>query len=75
MSLGRKVDPGLDIGSLDAHSTPMKKTKAGEWDATHAGFPCGSFSRARHRAMEGMPGPVPDGDNIQVTHQSCPSTR
>ena len=32
--------------------------KRGHVDAYHAGFPCGTFSRLRFRAAQGLPGPV-----------------
>ena len=64
LSLDKKIDDGLDISTLEAHKMLVEEVKDGAWDATHAGFPCGSFSRARHRKMEGMPGPVRDGENI-----------
>ena len=64
LSLDKKKDPSLDIGAPDVHGMLTAEVKDGEWDATHAGFPCGSFSRARHRQMEGMPGPVRDGESI-----------
>ena len=64
VSLDRKLDPGMDIGTVKAHSTLKSEVSEGEWDGTHAGFPCGSFSRARHNDVPGMPKPVRDGNNI-----------
>ncbi len=61
LSLDKKIDDGLDISTLEAHKTLVEEVRDGGWDATHAGFPCGSFSRARHRKMVG---PVRDGENI-----------
>lgn len=64
VSLDRKIDRGLDIGSVESHNVLRDEVRDGEWDATHAGFRCGSFSRARHNDVPGMPGPVRDGLNI-----------
>ena len=64
LSLDKKKDASLDISAPDLHEILVSEVKEGEWDATHAGFPCGSFSRARHRQMDGMPGPVRDGESI-----------
>ena len=37
----------------------MKEDVTSEWGYTHPGFPCGSFSMARHK-VAGQPGPVRD---------------
>ena len=38
--------------------------KAGEWDYVHSGFPCGSFSMARHNPVPGQLAPVRDKMDI-----------
>ncbi len=64
LSLDKKMDPEIDLGSVMTHEVLREEVRDGEWDATHAGFPCGSFSRVRHRVAPGLPGPVRDADNI-----------
>eukprot|EP00434_Breviolum_minutum_P040624 symbB.v1.2.036105.t1/scaffold5010.1/size60825/7 len=61
--LDKKVDD-IDLATVRSHTVLRDEVRDGEWDATHAGFPCGSFSRVRHNAAPGMPGPVRDGQNI-----------
>ena len=63
-SLDRKKDPSMDLGSRSTHEGLREEVRNGEWDATHSGFPCGSFSRVRHRWAPGLPGPVRDAANI-----------
>ena len=42
--------------------SPTTSTSGGQkedtWMATHAGYPCSTFSRLRSRKVEGLPGPV-----------------
>ena len=64
-SLDRKNDPSMDLGSRSTHDVLREEVRNGEWDATHSGFPCGSFSRVRHRRVPGLPGPV----DIREIHQ------
>ena len=64
LSLDKKKDPMIDLGAVQTHEVLREEVRNGEWDATHSGFPCGSFSRVRHKAAPGMPGPVRDASNI-----------
>ena len=64
LSLDKKKDPMIDLGAVQTHEVLREEVRNGEWDATHSGFPCGSFSRVRHRSAPGMPGPVRDAANI-----------
>ena len=64
MSLDRQLDQNLDLSRQETYEILKGDVEKGEWDAVHAGFPCGSFSRARHNAQPGQPGPVRDGKNI-----------
>ena len=52
------------VFSFDSYETMSKEVKEGEWDFVHSGFPCGSFSMARHNPQPGQPGPVRDKANI-----------
>jgi len=48
---GNLLDP-------EPYTTHLRWATRGYIDAYHAGFPCSTFSRLRHRAAEGLPGPV-----------------
>jgi hypothetical protein len=48
---GNLLDP-------EPYNTHLRWAARGYIDAYHAGFPCSTFSRLRHRAAEGLPGPV-----------------
>ena len=66
-SLDRQMDKNLDLSDRKTYEllkADVDKGEWDEWDAMHAGFPCGSFSRARHNPQPGQPGPVRDGKNI-----------
>ena len=64
LSLDRKKDDSIDLGDPSNHEMIKKEIQQGMWDGTHSGFPCGSFSRARHNKVEGLPGPVRDARHI-----------
>ena len=64
LSLDKKKDPSIDLGAVETHEVLREEVRNGEWDYTHSGFPCGSFSRVRHRMAPGLPGPVRDAKNI-----------
>ena len=64
IAFDRKVDPSVDLSSAETQAKVLEGVVAGEWDGVHAGFPCGSFSRARHNPRPNMPGPVRDAANI-----------
>ena len=71
VGLDRKVDD-IDLATVRSHTVLRDEVREGEWDATNAGFPCGSFSRARHNDVPGMPGPVRDGQNIYGLESNTP---
>ena len=71
VGLDKKVDD-IDLATVRSHTVLRDEVRDGEWDATHAGFPCGSFSRARHNDVPGMPGPVRDGQNIYGLESNTP---
>ena len=56
----RKVDPTVDLSSIEVQASVLAEVQAGEC----SGFPCGSFSRARHNPQPGMPGPVRNAAHI-----------
>ena len=58
LAFDKKVDASVDLSKAKALDPILKMVENGEFDYYHAGFPCGSFSRARHHPMEGQPGPV-----------------
>ena len=64
LSLDNKLDPTLDLSRPASHQTMMQDVGRGEWDYIHSGFPCGSFSMARHHQVAGQPGPVRDKSHI-----------
>ena len=64
LSLDRKKDKSLDLADPENHEMIKKEVAEGLWDGSHIGFPCNSFSRARHNYMEGMPPPVRDAAHI-----------
>ena len=64
LSLDNKLDPTLDLSRPASHQTMMQDVGRGEWDYIHSGFPCGSFSMARHHQVAGQPGPVRDKAHI-----------
>ena len=72
LSLDRQIDKNLDLSQRKTYEVLKTDVDKGEWDALHAGFPCGSFSRARHNARPGMPGPVRDGRNIYGLESNSP---
>ena len=47
-----------DLLATEPYSTHLLWAKRGLIDVYHAGFPCTTFSRLRHRAAENLPGPV-----------------
>ena len=47
-----------DLLEDQPYTADLDQAKKGLWDGFHAGFPCGTFTRLRFRAMAGMPGPV-----------------
>ena len=63
-SLDRKQDPALDLTTEASYQTIGQSVDQGEWDGFHSGFPCGSFSRARHNRRGQGPPPVRDASNI-----------
>ena len=58
LAIDKKVDASIDLSKAKTFDPILKMVESGEFDYYHAGFPCGSFSRARHNPMEGQPGPV-----------------
>ena len=64
LSLDNQLDPDLDLADPGGFQIMKEDVSKGEWDYTHAGFPCGSFSMARHNVTPGQPGPVRDKLNI-----------
>jgi len=58
LSLDNQLDPELDLADPGGFQIMKEDVNKGEWDFTHAGFPCGSFSMARHN---GVPGPAAAG--------------
>ena len=55
LSLDKQIDKDLDLASHKNHAILMQEVGDGEWDYVHCGFPCGSFSRARHNPQPGQP--------------------
>ncbi len=57
-SLDKKIDATVDLAKPNIFGLTLHDVEQGEWDFVHSGFPCGSFSRARHRDAPGQPKPV-----------------
>ena len=57
-ALDRERDGGPDMLADQPYQDLIKDAEKGDFDASHAGYPCGSFSRVRYVETEGMPGPV-----------------
>ena len=57
-SVDIKIDKNHDLKDTSNWVKWRDKVDQGEYDGTHAGFPCGSFSMVRWRPAEGMPKPV-----------------
>ena len=57
-SVDIKIDKNHDLKDTSNWVRWRDKVDQGEYDGTHAGFPCGSFSMVRWRPAEGMPKPV-----------------
>ena len=64
LSLDNQLDPDLDLADPRGFQIMKEDVNKGEWDFTHAGFPCGSFSMARHNDVPGQPKPVRNKSNI-----------
>ena len=57
-SVDIKIDKNHDLKDTSNWVRWGDKVDQGEYDGTHAGFPCGSFSMVRWRPAEGLPKPV-----------------
>ena len=57
ISVEKSVGTG-DLLDSEPYATHLRWAEKGHIDAYHAGFPCSTFSRLRHRQAEGLPGPV-----------------
>eukprot|EP00435_Cladocopium_sp_Y103_P052211 s157_g16.t1 len=64
LSLDRELDASLDLADPGSHLTMKQDVARGEWDFTHSGFPCSSFSMAQHHEVPGQPGPVRSKSSI-----------
>lgn len=64
LALDKKKDKDLDLAKPESQELIQKEVIDGMWDGTHSGFPCGSFSRARHNKEGDGPPPVRDAKNI-----------
>lgn len=51
-----------DLLDAEPYTTHLRWASRGYIDAYHAGFPCSTCSRLRHRPVEGLPGPVRSKD-------------
>ena len=57
-ALDREREGGPDMLADQPYQDLIRDAAKGDFDASHAGYPCGSFSRVRYVETEGMPGPV-----------------
>ena len=57
-SLDTKIDRNADLTRLEVYERWETKVEQGDLDGSHAGFPCGSFSRVRWVPGEDLPPPV-----------------
>eukprot|EP00435_Cladocopium_sp_Y103_P055471 s826_g18.t1 len=54
-SFDKLLNPAHDLAAEQPFADILKKAKEDEYDSGHAGFPCGSFSRARYNSGSGPP--------------------
>eukprot|EP00435_Cladocopium_sp_Y103_P072540 s106_g40.t1 len=71
--LDRKKDKEINLASPLVYQEIGKTVEAGEWDACHSGFPCGSFSKIRWRSSPGGPLPVRSAESIYGLPGNTPS--
>ena len=57
-SVDIRIDKDHDLKDTKKWMSWEEKVAGGEYDGSHAGFPCGSFSMLRWRPSPGMPKPV-----------------
>ena len=57
-ALDKERDGGPNMLADQPYQDLVRDASKGDFDASHAGYPCGSFSRVRYVETEGMPGPV-----------------
>ena len=57
-ALDREREGGPDMLADQPYQDLVRDAAKGDFDASHAGYPCGSFSRVRYVDKPGMPGPV-----------------
>ena len=55
LSLDKKMDKDLNLADPEKHKILLEEVNNGEFDYVHSGFPCSSFSRARHSENPGPP--------------------
>ena len=60
----KKISTDHDLSKVANFDPIVKEVESGGFDYVHSGFPCGSFSRARHNPMPGQPGPVRSKESI-----------
>ena len=53
-----------DLTAEQPYNSFLEWTKEGEFDGSHSGFPCNTFSVARWNPMPGHPGPLRSGAEI-----------
>ena len=63
-SYDKLIDASHDLLAERPFTDILKKAKEGDYDGGHAGFPCGSFSRARYNLEGEGPKPVRSGAEI-----------
>jgi len=63
-SYDKLMDSKHDLLAEHPFTDILQKAKAGAYDGGHAGFPCGSFSRARYNTEGEGPKPVRSGAEI-----------
>ena len=56
--MDKERDGGPDMLADQPYQDLVRVAAKGDFDASHAGYPCGSFSRVRYVDTPGMPGPV-----------------
>ena len=57
-SLDIKLDPEHNLREAEKWKALGEEVDRGDFDGSHGGFPCGSFSKVRWRQAEGYPPPV-----------------
>lgn len=75
LALDKKKDKDLDLAKPESQELIQKEVIDGMWDGTHSGFPCGSFSRARHNQEGGTTASSECQEHLWISEQLSQGSR